>query len=449
MSQEFDLIVIGTGPSGSTIARKCSEQGWNVAAIEATGFGGICPISGCIPKKVLSSTAELIEKVKRMEGSGIQSDSQINWKGLIRFKRTFTEPVSRKKQESLEDKGISTFYGQASFVSQNEIKVGSDILKGEKIVIATGATPAPLPIDGVEHLTYSDEFLELDHLPQSIIFVGGGYISFEFAHIAARAGSDVHIIEGGDKALTGFDPTLVDLLVQKSKDIGIQIDLNTAVQAIEKTEDGYKVLAEKDDQQLSWQSDLVIHGAGRVPNIQQLAVKKGNIASEKSGITVNEYLQSISNPNVYAAGDVADTDGPPLTPVAGIEAKVVSENLLNGNKRQLTYTGIPSIAFTSPKIATVGMSEEEAKESSKKLKVAYSDTSDWFTNKHTNQNYGATKIITDENSGEILAAHLLSEEADALINVFAMAVQLKLTVDDLKKVTYAFPTAISDLPSML
>ena len=301
----------------------------------------------------------------------------------------------------------------------------------------------------MEYLTHSDDFLELDDLPQSIIFVGGGYISFEFAHIAARAGSDVHIIEGGDKALTGFDPTLVDLLVQKSKDIGVQIDLNTAVQAIEKTEDGYKVLAEKDDQQLSWQSDLVIHGAGRIPNIQQLDVKKGNIASEKSGITVNEYLQSTSNPNVYAAGDVADTDGPPLTPVAGIEAKIVSENLLNGNKKQLTYTGIPSIAFTSPKIATVGMSEEKAKESNKKTKVAYSDTSDWFTNKHTNQNYGATKIITDENSGQILGAHLLSDEADELINVLAMAIQLELTVDDLKKVTYAFPTAISDLPSML
>lgn len=449
MSQEFDLIVIGTGPSGSTIATKCSEQGWNVAVIEEIGYGGTCPLSGCIPKKVFSSTAELIAKVHRMEGSGIRSNSKINWEELVAFKRTFTEPVSKNKEKSLKEKNITTFFGQASFVSQNEIAVGSATLKGNKIVIATGATPTPLPIDGTSYLTHSDEFLDLDHLPKKITFVGGGYISFEFAHIAARAGSHVRIIEGEDKVLTGFDPTLVELLVNTSEKIGIQIDLNTAVQAVEKTENGYIVHAEKDDHELSWESDLVIHGAGRVPNIQQLYLEKGNIASERSGITVNEYLQSTSNQNVYAAGDVADTDGPPLTPVAGMEAKIVSENLLNGNKKQLTYTGIPSVAFTSPKIATVGMSEDEAKESSYKVKVAYSDTSNWFTNKHINLNEAAAKVIIDEDSGQILGAHLLSDEAEELINVFAMAIQLKLTVQDLKKVTYVFPTAISDIPSML
>src|SRR5690625_2788844 len=135
MSQEFDLIIIGTGPSGSTIATKCNQQGWNVAVVEATGFGGTCPISGCIPKKVLSSTAGLIEKVHRMKGSGIQSDSQINWNDLIAFKRTFTEHVSKSKEKDLQSKGITTFSGQASFINQHEIEVGTDILKGNKIVI--------------------------------------------------------------------------------------------------------------------------------------------------------------------------------------------------------------------------------------------------------------------------------------------------------------------------
>lgn len=448
MTKQFDVIVIGTGPSGGDIARKCSNDGLNVAIIDSRGYGGTCPLRGCNPKKVLTSATNIIDQNTRMQGNGLESSSKINWEDLIAFKRTFTDPVPEATEKSLRDAGVTTFHGQAHFVSEKEVQIGNDNLQGTKIVIATGASPVSLPIEGEEYLTYSDEFLELDALPERIIFVGGGYISFEFAHIAARSGSEVHIIQRGDQSLKGFDQDLVDELVKKSADIGINVHLNASVNKIEKHADGYTVKAEQKGEESAWESDIVIHGAGREPEIDALHLEKANVAYEKSGVTVNAFMQNTSNPNVYAAGDAADTSGSPLTPVGHLEAEVVTENILQGNQKKADYTGVPSVVFTTPKLATAGMAEEEAT-SSLNVDSNYIDISDWFTYKHTNEDTALVKIIRDKDSDHIIGAHLLTGKADELINYFAMAIQLKLTTADLKKVIYAFPTAVSDVPSML
>ncbi|GAB3061771.1 dihydrolipoyl dehydrogenase family protein [Virgibacillus ainsalahensis] len=449
MSKQFDVIVIGTGPSGSDIANKCAVQGLKAAIIDSRGYGGTCPLRGCNPKKVLASATSIIDKNKRMEGNGLEPASNINWKELIEFKRSFTDPVPEAKEESLKKTGVVTFHGKAEFVSENELRVEDEMLWGEKIVVATGAKPASLPIDGAEHLTYSDEFLEMDELPKQIIFVGGGYISFEFAHIAAMAGSEVHIVQRGEHPLKEFDPDLVDQLVKKSEAIGIHVHLNASVQAIEKNESSYTIKADKNGEIVSLEGDIVIHGGGRVPEIEALHLDKANVTYEKSGVTVNEFMQSVSNPAVYAAGDAADTKGSPLTPVAHVEATAVTKNILHGNQKETDYTGVPSVVFSTPKLAMAGMSEKEAKESSYNTDVNYMDISDWFTYKHTNDDTAGVKIITDRDSDQILGAHIISGEADELINYFAMAIQLQLKTADLKKVTYAFPTAVSDIPSML
>ncbi|WP_373895402.1 dihydrolipoyl dehydrogenase family protein [Virgibacillus natechei] len=449
MTKQFDLIVIGTGPSGGDIASKCSNAGLNVAVIDSRGYGGTCPLRGCNPKKVLASATNIIDQNTRMQGSGLESSSKINWQDLIAFKRSFTDPVPEATEKSLQNAGVSTFHGEAQFVSENEVQVESETLKGNKIVIATGASPVSLPIEGEKHLTYSDDFLELEELPERIVFVGGGYISFEFAHIAARSGSEVHIIQRGEQPLKGFDQDLVEALVKKSADIGVNVHLNASVNEIEKTADGYTVKADKNGEEVSWEGDIVVHGGGRAPEIDALNLEKANVAYEKGGITVNEFMQNTSNPIVYAAGDAADTSGSPLTPVGHLEADVVAENIVQGNQKTADHTGIPSVVFTTPKLATAGMSEQEAKESSLNVEINYMDIADWFTYKHTNEDTAAVKIITDKDSDHIVGAHLLTGEADELINYFAMSIQLKLTTADLKTVTYAFPTAVSDIPSML
>jgi len=449
MEKEFDVIVIGTGPAGSAIAESSSEKGRHTAIIDSRGYGGTCPLRGCNPKKVLASATNLIAKNKRMQGKGLRENSTIDWKDLIAFKRTFTEPIPEAKEEGLQNAGVTTFHGKARFIGENKIQISDQILIGDKIVIATGANPTAMPIKGEEHLTYSHDFLELDHLPEKLIFVGGGYVSFELAHVAARAGSEVHIVQRGEQALKEFNPDLVDQLIKQSEAIGIQVHLNTAVHAVEKTDNGFTVKAKKDGEMVKLDGDLIVHGAGRVPEIEDLQPDKASVQYDKSGITVNEFLQSVSNSDIYAAGDVAATNGPPLTPVAGLEAEVVTENLLKGNREQADYIGVPSVVFTTPKLAMAGMSEQQAKESGKNIEVHDIDVSGFFTYKHTNEPAAAVKIIIDQDGDQIIGAHLMSDEADELINYFAMAIQLKLKTADLKKVTYAFPTAVSDIPSML
>ncbi|WP_372869137.1 dihydrolipoyl dehydrogenase family protein [Planomicrobium okeanokoites] len=449
MEGKFDLIVIGTGSGGSAAASKCNKAGWKVAIIDSRPFGGTCALRGCDPKKVLVGAAEMIDGIDRMKGSGITSNSGINWPELMAFKRTFTESVPENRLENFQKAGIHTFHGRASFKSEDKIQVGEDVLTGKHILIANGAKPVSLPIEGAEHLAYSDEFLELEELPAKMVFIGGGYISFEFAHIAARAGSEVHIIHRGRRPLEKFEPDLVELLIEKSKEIGIHLHLNTEVKSVEKKGSSYIVNGVNDGQQVHLEGDLVLHGAGRMPDIEDMQLDKGNVESEKRGISVNEFLQSSSNPRVYAAGDAAATEGLPLTPIASMESYVVASNLLKGNHRSPNYKVMPTVVFTLPKLASVGLSEDQAREKGHQVKVNKMETSEWYTYKRTNEKYAMVKVIIDEDTDKILGAHLISHEADELINHFATAIQFDLTTKDLKQMIYAYPTAASDLGYML
>ncbi|MGP4066088.1 dihydrolipoyl dehydrogenase family protein [Oceanobacillus sp. M65] len=449
MTEKFDVIVIGTGPAGSSVATSCAQEGLRTAVIDERAYGGTCPLRGCNPKKVLASAATMIDETERMQGKGIAKPAKINWQDLMEFKRSFTEPVPEAKEKSFEKAGIETFHGQAQFLDEKTLKVKEKVLEGGEIVIATGARPAPLPVDGADHLTYSEDFLELDQLPKRVIFVGGGYISFEFAHIAARAGSDVHIVQRGEQPLKSFDSDMVDLLQKKSKEIGISIHLNSSVNAIEKNDKEYIVKASKGDEEVSFRGDLVVHGGGRVPQINDLKLDQAGVNHSKTGITVNTYLQSVSNEHVYAVGDVADTKGSPLTPVGEMEGKIVSENIVSDAKQEANYNGIPSVVFSEPKLAKAGLTEKEAREANYDVKVNHQDISDWFTYSHTNDAPAAVKIIIDKKTDLILGAHLIGGKSDELINYFAMAIQMSIPVDKLKNVVYAFPTAVSDIPSML
>ncbi|GAB3059245.1 dihydrolipoyl dehydrogenase family protein [Salinicoccus sesuvii] len=448
MKTNFDLIVIGTGSATAT-AIKCKEAGWEVAVIDSRPYGGTCPLRGCDPKKVLVGAAEMIDDAERMQGKGLASQPSINWSELMAFKRTFTEPIPEGTVKKLHKAGIHMFHGHASFIDEETIEVADHQLTGTHILIGTGAKPVELPIEGIEYLTHSDEFLELDKLPSKVIFIGGGYISFEFAHIAARAGAEVHIIQRGEKPLKHFDPDLVDLLVKSSEENSIQVHLNTEVKSIKEAGSSLTVEGVKNDDAFKLEGDLIVHGGGRVPNIDGLNLEKGNVDWEKEGISVNEHLQSTSNPRVYAAGDAAATKGLPLTPVAAMETQIVASNLLNENKRTPDYTVMPSVVFTLPKLSAVGLSEKAAREQGYNIRVNKIDTSEWYTYQRKNEKYAMAKIIIDEDSDCVLGAHLLSREADELINHFATAIQFKLKTEDLKQMIYAYPTGGSDIGSML
>jgi glutathione reductase (NADPH) len=450
VERQFDLIVIGTGAAGSPVAHKCRQAGWDVAIVDSRPFGGTCALRGCDPKKVLVGAADAIDWTRRMQEKGITApNTRIDWPALMRFKRSFTDPVPESREKGFEKAGIATFHSRARFIDRTKLQVGEDLLSGRFVHIAAGARPATLGIDGEEHLTTSDQFLELDELPKRISFVGGGYISFEFAHVAARAGAQVQIIHRGARPLQGFDPDLVDKLVQASRNADIDVRLSTDVKSIKQAHGLFIIKASVDGAEEAFETDIVVHGAGRVPDIDDLDLDAANIEREKKGVAVNEYLQSISNTAVYAAGDAAASGGPPLTPVASMQAQIVATNILGGNHRKPNYEGIPTVVFTIPPLAAVGLQEEDAKNQGLKFKTNYDDTSNWYSSRRINLKHSAFKVLVEESSGRILGAHLLGAHAEETINLFGLAMRARLKAEDLRAMIYAYPTHASDVAHML
>lgn len=299
-TKSFDLVVIGTGSAASTVASQCRAAGWQVAIVDSRPFGGTCVLRGCDPKKVLVGAAEVLDWCHQMRGKGIRAEKfGIDWSELMRFKRSFTEPVPKQRETSFSKAGIAAFHGPARFVDPTAVRVGDEVLKGRHVVVATGAMPVHLQIPGAEYVITGEQFLELDELPPRIVFIGGGYISFEFAHIAARAREHVTILHRSSRPLTRFDPDLVDQLVQRTRDLGIDVQLQTDVKGIAGTSGGLTVRTSTDGEMRAFQTDMVVHGAGRVPEIEDLDLTAAGVKYDKRGVVVNEFLQSVSNPAVY------------------------------------------------------------------------------------------------------------------------------------------------------
>jgi len=436
--------------AGVAAANKCAAQGWQVAIVDALPYGGTCALRGCDPKKILRRGAEIIDSARLMRGKGIDdADLSINWPDLMKHKHGFTDPVPQSMEDGLTGNGVTTLHGRARFTGPRQLEIDGVSYDADRFLVATGARPRPLDFPGHEHLIDSTEFLDLDALPQRILFVGGGFISFEFAHIAARAGSSPVIVDRGERPLKNFDPDLVDLLVERGREVGIDLRRSTTIVEVQPSEGGYQVTLEHAGAQETIHTDLVVHGAGRVAELADLGLDAAGVEWGEHGIQVANHLQSTTNPAVWAAGDSADTDGMPLTPVAVTEAKVAASNMLKDTTTTPDYAGIPTAVFTIPELARVGLLESDARAAGIDLAVRYSDTSGWYSNYRIGERTAAAKILIDKSNDQIVGAHLLGPEYGELINTLALAVKLGLTTRQLKSATAAYPTVGSDLGSML
>ncbi|MTV27976.1 NAD(P)/FAD-dependent oxidoreductase [Nitriliruptoraceae bacterium ZYF776] len=450
MSEHYDLIVIGAGMAGVTAANKAGAAGWRVAIVDALPYGGTCALRGCDPKKILRRGAEIVDAARLLQGKGIDSNGlAINWADLMGHKRGFTDPVPANMERGLAGNGVDTLHGTATFTGPAKLEVDGRPVTSERFLIATGARPRPLDLPGVEHLVDSTDFLHLDQLPGRVLFVGGGFVSMEFAHIAARAGAAVTVIDRGQRPLSSFDPDLVDLLVERSSELGIDIRSRTSVLRVAPGPDGYQVTIDRDGTESTIDVDLVVHGAGRVPELSRLDLDAAGVETGRRGVRVAPHLQSTTNPAVWAAGDAADTPGMPLTPVAVFEGKVATSNMLKEQTVTPDYDGVATVVYTIPELARVGMLETDAHQAGIDLNVRYHDTSSWFSNYRTGEPTAATKILVDRDTDTIVGAHMFGPEYGELINFCALAINLGLTTRQLKSMTASYPSVTSDLGSML
>lgn len=444
-TQHFDTIIIGSGTSAFYAAQRLSEAGRKVALIEKREFGGTCALRGCQPKKFLVANAEAVSQARQLVGRGIKAAPETDWQALQRLKNSFLDTIPERSFEGYRAAGITLLRGEARMISDRMVVVGNDRLEAEHIIVATGSRPRRSRIPGWEHAGTSDTFLELPELPERVVFVGAGFISLEFASVAAAAGSLVTILHRNERPLREFDPEAVAVLFKALGEFGIETIPNEEPWALIKEADGITVRGKSGR---SYQADLVIEATGRVPELGILDGDGHGVKSGPNGVVVNEYLQSVSNPRVYAIGDVADT-GYQLASTADRSGLVAAENILNGNSMPFASSVVARSLFTFPNLARVGMTENEARARGIDFRILRGSTCEWPSSLRIGEQHSFYKILVENGTGRILGADIVRHLASEVINTLALAIRHRLTVRDLKSVLWAYPTMTSDLNQML
>jgi glutathione reductase (NADPH) len=282
MVTTFDVLVIGTGTAGYTLALVLSKAGRRVAVVDNRPYGGTCAMRGCQPKKYLVAAAEVAHLSHQMSRIGIQPVAQIDWPALMQSKAAYTKAVPDRTEKVFHKAGIEQLHGTARFISPDEVAIGPDLtVRPERIVIATGSKTARLDFAGAEFTVTSDDFLELEQLPQRIAFIGGGYISMEFAHVARAAGAFVSVLQRSDRILKRFDAELASRLADASRDSGISITMGFDVCDVKRNGSGFIVRGSRGCGQ-SVEADLVVNCSGRVPDLDDLDLEAGAVTRTPS-----------------------------------------------------------------------------------------------------------------------------------------------------------------------
>ncbi len=448
-NNNFDIAIVGSGVAARTVAGRCRAAGRSVAVIDERPFGGTCMLRGCDPKKLLRAGAAAFDRANSFYGKGLDGHIETAWAPLMAFKRAFTEPQPEQQQDWYRRIGAVAMRGRARFSGPNSLQIDSHEIRAAHMVIAAGARPMPLPFDGGKHVATSDDFLDLDALPRRIAFVGGGYVAAELSTIAALMGAEVVVVQRGPRMLKGFDPALVARLMDRFRELGIVVETETTVRAVASDGTGYTLETEATKgRRARLSADLVVHAAGRAPAIDGLDLPRGGVEVVDGGLALNDFLQSRSNPAVYAAGDAA-AQGPPVTPVAALDGEAVAENLLHGNRRRPDYHAVPRVVFTLPPLARVGLDEDQARARNLDVRVIKRDASEWFTARAEQEPVYASKVLVEKGTERILGAHVLGPRAEETIGFFALAMRHELTAPMLKDTVFGYPTAASDVPHML
>ncbi|MEW4369818.1 dihydrolipoyl dehydrogenase family protein [Paenibacillus kandeliae] len=441
--KSFDILFIGSGQGAWNAALPLSKAGKKVAIIERDKILGVCTNYGCNPKIILDGPIKLMEDAELLQTAGLSSEFKLDWGKLMEHKNNILTPLPDMMEANLKKSGVDIIRGEAKFVDSRTVEVNGEQYTSETFVIAAGQRPIPLGIPGEELAITSNEFLYLTELPKQIVLIGAGYVSMEIASIARTAGSDVHIIQATDSILSGFYQDYSNKLIEKVKQDGVQFHFNEKVSSIEQQGNQLQITTENG---LTLSTELVINATGRKPNTDLLNLEAAGVEYNKKGVIVNEFLQT-SQPHIYATGDVLDKTQPRLTPTAVFEAKYLANYLLGVSTDAIAYPPIATIAFTTPRIAQVGISVEDAKQSSEYSIVPIELGKQWDFAGRGETEAHLTLIYNSEK--KLVGAAAYTQEALEVINSLTPVITLGLTAADAAKLIYAFPSFETMIPNYL
>ncbi|BBO72457.1 pyridine nucleotide-disulfide oxidoreductase [Desulfosarcina alkanivorans] len=449
----YDVVVIGSGTAGQTAAYELKSRGLTVAVAEKSNTpGGTCALAGCQAKKWFYEAAETAAKSNHLKGRGIVSPPQVSWADVLRGKNKFTTTVPGNTLTGFKKAGIDVISGVARFLDEKTLDIGGRKVSARFFVVASGAHPMPLPIEGIENAITSDGFLELPSLPGRFVFIGGGFISFEFAHFVARLGDgpsrQTTILEAAPRALGPFDAEMVSLLVAASKTEGIDVHTGVRISSVEKDGNAFRVVT---GDGVSYAADVVVNSAGRLPDVNDLDLDRAGIDFSRRGISVNARMQT-TQPNIYAVGDCASTVQ--LARVADYEAMVAVNAILGekggGGWPEMDYSAVPAILFTYPQYGMVGYTEDALKHEGIPYTKSFGKNLSWPTYRRIGMSDAAYKILAGTD-GAFLGAHILSDNAAGIINTIRLAMLNRIPAETLyrQSMMSPYPSRESDMLYML
>jgi mercury(II) reductase len=438
----FDVVVIGAGGAGSTAAFELNAWGAKVALIERWKVGGTCLNVGCDPTKTLVRSAEVAHLARTGSRFGINVENvSHDWPAAIeRVNRVIDTIRGGDGEQNIRNEGINLIKGNARFLSANDIDVNGRVLRGERIIIATGAANVTPPIEGLNEVGYitNSEAVALLKLPESLIVIGGGVIGVEFAQIFARFGVSVTLVASRRNLLPQEDADLTSALADVLTHEGIKILKPVRVNRVE--QDGPKkvVFGDQEGEIVSARGEKILVATGRIPVVEGMHLEVAGVEYDKSGIKVDTEMKT-SSPNIWAIGDVTGIE--PFTHVADYQARIAAWNALGkGDPRQADYQVIPHVIFSDPELGSVGMTEREAVEARFDVKCAIVPMKDLARAITSGEIEGMVKLVSDRATGHILGGHVLAAHGGELLPEIALAMRSGLTVQAIADTVHAYPT---------
>lgn len=444
--QKFDFIIIGGGSAAFAAAIKANELGAEIAMInDELPLGGTCVNVGCVPSKTLLHIAEFAWRAKNNPPPGVSFQGvNIDFKTAVEHELALVEKFRKEKYEDVLKglKNVTLFSGKAKFVGKRKVEVGKRRIVGEKFLIAVGTTSVVPPIPGLDKVSYLThiEALKIKKLPQKLIVIGGGPVALEFAQMYRHFGSEVVILQRS-QLIKDQEPEISRGLVEIFKDEGIEVFENLEFKEIggSNGEKYVKFKLKETDQEKRVTGDVLLVGTGKRANTEELGLEVPGVEVEKNGsVKVSERMQT-STPHIYAAGDVISAPKR-LETTAAKEGSIAADNTLNNAKRKMTYHDVPSVIFTTPAVASVGLTDIQAVEEGVACNCIAIPMSLVPKAQVIGDSRGVIKMVIDNDTKKIIGVHILARDAGDLIHEGTLAVKLGLTTDQIIDTVHVFPT---------